>query len=99
MKHVKSNPKKLKQVVDAQKVIYKTLVKSPQEIAQALAEKVIYGERSRYLRQLSIAEMKRLKADVLLEEFRKLSSVACDIHYCGNLDDQRVLETVKRTFR
>lgn len=98
MKHVKSNPKKLKQVVDAQKVIYKTLVKSPQEIAQALAEKIIYGERSRYLRQLSIAEMKRLKADVLLEEFRKLSSIACDIHYCGNLDDQRVMETVKENF-
>ncbi len=98
MKGVKGDKKKLKQVVDAQKITNKALIKDPQQVAGALTEKVIFGNSSHHLRQLSIAEMKKLKSDTLLEEFRRLTSVACDIHYCGNLDNNKVVEIVKSNF-
>ena len=98
MKGVKGDKKKLKQVVDAQKINNKALIKDPQQVARALTEKVIFGDHSQQLRQLSIAEMKKLKSDTLLEEFRRLTSVACDIHYCGNLDNNKVVEIVKSNF-
>ena len=98
MKNVKGDSKKMKQIIDAEKINYQTLTKSPHSVAPILAEKVIYGNNSRYLQQLSISEMKKLKPDNLLDEFRKLTTVECDVHYCGNLETENVLDAIKNSF-
>jgi len=98
MKNIKGDSKKMKQVTDAEKVNYQTLTKSPRSVATILAEKVIYGNNSRYLQQLSISEMKKLKPENVLNEFRKLTAVECDVHYCGNLETEKVLNAIKNNF-
>jgi Predicted Zn-dependent peptidases len=98
MKTVKGDSKKLKQVIDAEKVGYQTITKSSQTMASVLAEKVMYGNNSQYLQQLSISEMKKIKSDDLINEFRKLTSVECDIHYCGNLALENVRNAIKNNF-
>ena len=98
MKNIKGDPKKMKQVTDAEKIAYQTLTKSPQSVASILAEKVMYGNNSRYLRQLSISEMKKLKSENVLNEFRKLIAVECDVYYCGNLETENVSNAIKNNF-
>lgn len=93
---VKGDKKKLKQVVDGEKIAYETLTKSPLNLATMLTEKVIYGEKSRYLNRFSMSEIKKLKSEELIKEFKDLSSVECDIHYCGTLDDKKVASVIEK---
>ncbi len=93
---VKSDPKKLKKIIQEERINFKAETKDPLTVAQMVAEKVIYGNDSRYLNRLSQKEIKKLTPDALTDEFRKLVSEACNIHYCGNLNGENVLESVKR---
>ena len=94
LRDVKADNKKLRQIVDEAKVTEKSLFNSSESVADMLLEWVKFGDASRYLTKLSHAEIKKLKGDRLLESFRRLRTVACDLHYCGNLpvnDLRRVL--------
>ena len=85
LKHVKADPKKMKQVVDEAKLRYKAIKRSPDDLANALLSKVRYGDKSEYLNRLSVPEIKNLKGEDLIAEFGAIQKVECDIHYCGNL--------------
>ena len=90
MKHVKADSKKMKQVVDDAKLRYKAIKRSPDELADALLNKVRYGDKSEYLNRLSVSEIKKLKGEDLIAEFHAIKKVECNMHYCGNLPTQVV---------
>ncbi|MDO9153828.1 MAG: insulinase family protein [Paludibacter sp.] len=96
MKNVSPDAKKLKKVVDEIRINNKTEQQSPDNIAAALLDKVRYGNQSEYLNRLSIAELKNLKGEDLLKEFKLVTKVECNIHYCGNLSVETVVNQVKK---
>jgi len=95
MQNIKADEKKMKQVVDAVKVNNKTEKESPDDIAKALLDKIRYGNKSEYLNRLSLSEVKKLKGEDLIKEFKSVIKVKCNIHYCGNLSADIVTKQLK----
>ena len=59
-------------------------------------EQVKYGDQSRYLRKLPLSQIKKLKGKDLLAVYDQVRNVQCDLHYCGTLPPEKVVETVRR---
>jgi predicted Zn-dependent peptidase len=95
MKDVKPENKKLKQLVDEEKVMKKAFYKSTDNLAHALLEKVRNGDKSIYLNKLSLQDIKKLKGKDLLDSFHNIQKVSCDIYYCGTLPVEEVAGFVK----
>jgi predicted Zn-dependent peptidase len=95
MQHVKAENKKMKKLVDEEKVSKKTFYKSTDNLAHALLEKVKNGEKSSYLNKLSLQDIKKLKGNDLLHVFRQIQRTACDITYCGALPPEEVAACLK----
>ncbi|WP_280752036.1 MULTISPECIES: M16 family metallopeptidase [unclassified Parabacteroides] len=93
----KADEKKIKQVIDEAKIMEKGFVKSNENLAKALLEKVKYGEHSRYLKKLPLSEVKKLKGADLLKEFASVQQVACHFHYTGTLAATEVADVLKAT--
>lgn len=93
--HVKADDKQIRQVINEAKIAEKAFFESSDNIAAALLEKVKYGEQSRFLRKLSLSEVKKLKGKDLLDILAKVRRTECDLHYCGTLSSDQVTEQVK----
>lgn len=65
-------------------------------MASALLEQVKYGDQSRYLRKLSLSQIKKLKGKDMLAIYDKVRSVQCDLHYCGTLPVEKVIGTIRQ---
>lgn len=96
IRHAKADDKKLRQIVDDAKVSEKALFKSGDNVASALLEQVKYGDQSRYLRKLSLSQIKKLKGKDMLAIYDKVRSVQCDLHYCGTLPVEKVIGTIRQ---
>ena len=96
IRHAKADDKKLRQIVDDAKVSEKAFFKSGDNVASALLEQVKYGDQSRYLRKLSLSQIKKLKGKDLLAVYGKGRSVQCDLHYCGTLPVEKVIGTIRQ---
>lgn len=96
LRHVKADNKKLRQVVDDAKVSKKAFLQSNEYMAQALLEKVKYGHESRYLKKLSVTEIKKLKGQALVDLFKQVCRTKCAIHYCGNLPAGQVETEIRQ---
>ena len=96
IRHAKADDKKLRQIVDDSKVSEKAFFKSGDNVASALLEQVKYGDQSRYLRKLSLSQIKKLKGKDLLAVYDKVRSVQCDLHYCGTLPVEKVIGTIRQ---
>jgi len=94
--HAKAEPKKMKQVVDEAKLRVKAIKRSPDELANALLDKVRYGDKSEYLNRLSVSEIKKLKGQDLISEFNSIQKVECNIHYCGNIVTETVVDQITK---
>lgn len=90
MRHVEPDDKRLRQLIDEEKVIKKSLFKSGDSLADMLLEKVRYDAQSRYLTKLSLSELKHIKGAALVEAFQDAQRRACDVHYCGTLPEREV---------
>jgi len=95
MKNVKVEPQKMRQLIDDLKITKKAELKSSDDLAAALLAKVSYGNQSEYLNRLSLAEMKKLKGEDLIAEFKSVLKVECDIHYCGNLNSDIIVNQLQ----
>lgn len=95
MRHAKPDEKKLRQLIDEEKVLEKSLFHSSEHVADMLLEKVMYGDASRYLTKLSLGELKKLKGKQLIQCFQEIRRVACDVHYCGTLPEEEVAEAIR----
>ena len=96
IRHAKADDKKLRQIVDDAKVSEKAFFKSGDNVASALLELVKYGDQSRYLRKLSLSQIKKLKGKDMLAIYDKVRSVQCDLHYCGTLPVEKVIGTIRQ---
>ena len=96
IRHAKADDKKLRQIVDDAKVSEKAFFKSGDNVASALLEQVKYGDQSRYLRKLSLSQIKKLKGKDMLAIYDKVRSVQCDLHYCGTLPVEKVIGTIRQ---
>ena len=96
IRHAKADDKKLRQIVDDAKVSEKAFFKSGDNVASALLEQVKYGDQSRYLRKLSLSQIKKLKGKDMLAVYDKVRSVQCDLHYCGTLPVEKVIGTIRQ---
>ena len=96
IRHAKADDKKLRQIVDDAKVSEKAFFKSGDNVASALLEQVTYGDQSRYLRKLSLSQIKKLKGKDMLAIYDKVRSVQCDLHYCGTLPVEKVIGTIRQ---
>ena len=96
IRHAKADDKKLRQIVDDAKVSEKAFFKSGDNVASALLEQVKYGDQSRYLRKLSLSQIKKLKGKNMLAIYDKVRSVQCDLHYCGTLPVEKVIGTIRQ---
>ncbi len=96
IRHAEADDKKLRQIVDDAKVSKKAFYKSGDNVASALLEQVKYGDQSRYLRKLSLSQIKKLKGKDLLAVYDKVRSVQCDLHYCGTLPVEKVIGTIRQ---
>ena len=96
IRHAKADDKKLRQIVDDAKVSEKAFFKSGDNVASALLEHVKYGDQSRYLRKLSLSQIKKLKGKDMLAIYDKVRSVQCDLHYCGTLPVEKVIGTIRQ---
>lgn len=96
IRHAKADDKKLRQIVDDAKVSEKAFFKSGDNVASTLLEQVKYGDQSRYLRKLSLSQIKKLKGKDMLAIYDKVRSVQCDLHYCGTLPVEKVIGTIRQ---
>ena len=81
IRHVKADDKQIRQVINDAKVTEKAFFESSDNIANALLEKVKYGEQSRFLTKLSLSEVKKLKGKELLDAFVQVRQTECDLLY------------------
>jgi predicted Zn-dependent peptidase len=96
MKHAKAENKKMKQLLDEEKVVKKTFYKSTSNLAHALLEKVKNGEKSSYLNKLSLQDIRKLKGKDLVDAFRNVQQVACNVYYCGTLPAGNVADCLRK---
>lgn len=64
-------------------------------IANAILEKVMYGNSSAILQNFLIRS-KKIKEDQLLKAFAHIQEIACDIHYCGKLSSSQVEKSIRK---
>jgi predicted Zn-dependent peptidase len=95
MQHARPENKKLKQLLDEEKVLKKAFYKSTENMAHALLEKVRNEDKSMYLNKLSLQDIRKLKGKDLIAAFRKAQETACDLYYCGTLSIDEVGDRVK----
>ena len=92
---VKADPKKLKPIRDNKRVENKSFLKTPANTIQALMQKALYGEESKFLRQPSLSEIRKLKGTDLIQLFKEVLQTECAIHYCGALPATTVTDLMK----
>lgn len=95
IRHVKADDKQIRQVINDAKVTEKAFFESSDNIANALLEKMKYGEQSRFLTKLSLSEVKKLKGKELLDVFVQVRQTECDLLYCGTLPVAQVREEIE----
>ena len=95
IRHVKADDKQIRQVINDAKVTEKAFFESSDNIANALLEKVKYGEQFRFLTKLSLSEVKKLKGKELLDAFVQVRQTECDLLYCGTLPVAQVREEIE----
>jgi len=96
LQHVKVDRRKLKTLIDDDKVGKKAFFKSSFDIAEALFEYVQYGTQSQFLTKPSLGELKKMKGQDLLDLFSVVQQVKCDFHYCGKIDASFVAEKIRQ---
>jgi predicted Zn-dependent peptidase len=94
--NAKADEKAFKQVVDNEKIELKSLDSNPETVAEALYEYALYGSQSLFLTMPQLKDYKKMGSKGFIDLFHDLTTVACDIHYSGNLPSQSVEQQVKK---
>ena len=59
-------------------------------------ERILYGQKSSYLTQLSKKEIKALKNEELIRLFHELQQYDCELFYCGRKSVDEVAEAAQQ---
>ena len=95
--NAKGDNEALNEAKDADKVNRKSFGKQKDDVMRPMLERILYGEKSTYLTQLSKKEIKALKSDELLSLFRDLQQYDCELFYCGHQTVESVALSTQQT--
>ena len=97
LRSAKSDDAALDDAKDDDKVTRKSFGKQKDNVLSPVMQRVLYGQQSSYLTQLSKKEVKALRSDELLALFHDLQQYDCDLFYCGRLSVQSVATESQQT--
>ena len=86
----------LDDIKDDNKVSRKSFGKQKNEVALAMMERLLFGQKSTYLTQLSKKEVKALKDEDLLVTLNEVLQYDCDVLYCGRQPLQSVTDELQQ---
>lgn len=95
MNDLTPDKEKLKDMLRTTKAAAKSIDESNSSVANAMIEKVAYGNMSNYLNTSSLKEMQKLTPETLIDLFKQLQNMECSIVYCGTLDSQEVAAALR----
>jgi predicted Zn-dependent peptidase len=87
----------LDEAKDADKVDRKSFGKQKDDVLKPALHRILYGNKSSYLTQLSKKEIKALKSDELLSLFHELQQYDCELFYCGRKSVEEVAMASQQT--
>ena len=90
LSNIKADKEKLEDLKDAAGPSEKSFWDDNQEVFAAVASKVMRGQRSSYLTRLTSKELKKVKAEQLIDSFKQLYDCRCDVSYTGTLSGAQV---------
>lgn len=91
----KADKKSMSSLISTYKVNYKSFNKNNEAIADAMFNKVVYGNKSEDLTHLTLDELRRMKDDDLLTLFKELINTECAVVYSGGLSASEVRQAVR----
>lgn len=96
---MKSDPKAFKDLKTGYAIERSAFSKSYMDIAMAAVSRVMYGDKSPYLRYLSGGQLNKLTGDSIINTFNTLRKTECYVTYSGNIKNEDVARYVKRYLR
>ena len=93
----KADEEALREAKDADKVERKGFGKQKDDVLKPVMHRILYGDKSAFLNQLSQKEIKKLKSQDLLVLFNELQQYDCELFYCGRLSNEFVAMTTQQT--
>ncbi len=93
----KADESRMKDVKNDTKLAIKMLKKDNSSVADAVMEKVVYGENSVYLSRSSLDEIKKMKGSQLADIFNELQHTETSIVYSGMIDAENVERVMRST--
>ena len=97
LRSAKGDDKALKEAKDEDKVERKSFGKQKDTVLRPMMQRILYGEKSANLTQLSQKEVKALKSDDLIAIFHELQQYECEYFYCGRQPINDVASVVLQT--
>lgn len=91
-----SNDKSLSQLKSSKKADSKSFGSDNKEVLRVLMSKVVYGDNSPYLTQITPSEVKKMSGEEMISALQPVFSSACYVVYSGTLADSQVKEAVTR---
>lgn len=92
LRSAKGDDEALKEAKDNDKVDRKSFGKQKDSVLKPVMHRIVYGDKSSYLTQLSQKEVKALKSDDLIKLFHELQQYDCELFYSGRQPIQYVAE-------
>ena len=97
LRSAKGDDEALKDAKDNDKVDRKSFGKQKDSVLRPVMYRIVYGDKSSYLTQLSQKEVKALKSDDLIQLFHELQQYDCELFYSGLQPIQYVAEASQQT--
>ena len=95
MDHAKADKESMKTLAAAYRVNDKSFIKDADNVADAITEKIAYGDKSAYINHVSAADIKKIDGKELIELFKELQKSECSIVYSGQLPTSDVENAVR----
>jgi predicted Zn-dependent peptidase len=97
LRAAKGDEEALDEAKDADKVNRKGFGKQKDDVLGPAFHRILYGQKSGFLTQLSKKEIKALQSDDLLSLFRELQQYDCELFYCGRRPIEKVATELQQT--
>lgn len=98
LNNIKVEKPQIKKIIEARKISDRAIKSDITELSKRLLELARYGEKAPYKADLSLQQMKQLKAQDMVEEFHHLLQSELDIHYTGKLEIEKVASCIESSF-
>ena len=96
MDHAKADKESMKTLASSYQVNDRSFFKSADDVADAITEKIAFGDKSSYINHLSTSDLKKMKGEELITLFKELQKNECSIIYSGQLPENDVENAVRQ---